>query len=96
MILLRSASVVLSYGLCSEEGVFLTVLTAVAWGWTFWNLICALQTMQQYTFPRTLACILLTAVGLVIVLFIGFLFFSLLQQVWSFIRTVFDELMLWQ
>ena len=38
----------------------------------------------------------LTAVGLVIVLFIGFLFFSLLQQVWSFIRTVFDELMLWQ
>lgn len=96
MILLRAIGIVLSYGLCSEEGVFLIVLIIVAWGWTFWNIICALQTMQQYTFPQTLACILLTVVGLVIVLFIGFLFFSLLQQVWSFIRTVFDELMLWQ
>ncbi len=96
MILLRAAGVVLSYALCSEEGVFLIVLNVVAWGWTFWNIICALQTMQQYTFPQTLACILLTAVGLVIVLFIGFLFFSLLQQVGSFIRTVFDEIMLWQ
>lgn len=96
MILLRAIGIVLSYGLCSEEGVFLIILTIVAWGWTFWNLICALQTMQQYTFPKTLANILLTVVGLVIVLFIGFLFFSLLQQVGSFIRTVFDELMLWQ
>ena len=96
MILLRAVGIVLSYGLCSEEGVFLIILIIVAWGWTFWNIICALQTMQQYTFPQTLACILLTVVGLVIVLFIGFLFFSLLQQVWSFIRTVFDEIMLWQ
>ena len=96
MILLRLVTIALSYGLCSEEGVFLVVINAVGWGWTFWNLICALQTMQQYTFPKTLANILLTVVGLVIVLFIGFLFFSLLQQVWSFIRTVFDEIMLWQ
>ena len=96
MILLRAVGVVLSYGLCSEEGVFLIILTIVAWGWTFWNIVCALQTMQQYTFPQTLANMLLTVVGLVIVLFIGFLFFSLLQQVGSFIRTVFDELMLWQ
>ena len=96
MILLRAIGIALSYALCSEEGVFLIVLTVVAWGWTFWNIVCALQTMQQYTFPKTLANILLTVVGLVIVLFIGFLFFSLLQQVGSFIRTVFDELMLWQ
>ena len=96
MILLRAIGIVLGYALCSEESVFLIVLTIVAWGWTFWNIVCALQTMQQYTFPKTLANILLTVVGLVIVLFIGFLFFSLLQQVGSFVRTVFDELMLWQ
>ena len=96
MILLRLLTIILSYGLCSEEGVFLVVINAVAWGWTCWNIICALQTMQQYTFPQTLVNILLTAVGLAIVLFIGFLFFSLLQQVWSFIRTVFDEILLWQ
>ena len=96
MILLRAVTIVLSYGLCSEEGVFLVVINAVAWGWTFWNIICALQIMQQYTFPQTIVNILLTAVGLVIVLFIGFLFFSLLQQVWSFIQTVFDEILLWQ
>ena len=96
MILLRALTIVLSYGLCSEEGVFLAVINAVAWGWTFWNIICALQTMQQYTFPQTIVNILLTAVGLAIVLFIGFLFFSLLQQVWSFIQTVVDEILLWQ
>ena len=96
MILLRLLTIILSYGLCSEEGVFLVVINAVAWGWTCWNIICALQTMQQYTFPQTLVNILLTAVGLAIVLFIGFLFFSLLQQVGSFIRTVFDEILLWQ
>ena len=43
-----------------------------------------------------LASLLFTVVGLAIVLFIAFLLFSLLQQVWSFVRTVFDELMLWQ
>jgi len=96
MILLRLLSIGLSHGLASEEGVFLAVINACAWGWALWNLICALQTMQQYNFPKTIVSLLLTVVGLVIVLFIGFLFFSLIQQVWSFIRTVFDELMLWQ
>lgn len=96
MILLRMISLVLGHGLCSEEGVFLTVINAVAWGWTLWNLICVLVIMQQYTFSKAVANLLLTAAGLAIVLFIGFLFFSLLQQVWSFLRTVFDELMLWQ
>ena len=96
MILLRTITLVLGYGLCSEEGIFLTVLNTVAWGWALWNLICVLQIMQQYSFPKAVANLLLTAAGLAVVLFIGFLFFSLIQQVWSFLRTVFDELMLWQ
>ena len=72
------------------------VLLGCAVIWLVWQVICAVQTMQQYTLGKTLASLLFTVVGLAVVLFIAFLFFSLLQQVWSFIRTVFDELMLWQ
>lgn len=96
MLLLRMVSFAGSFVLISEEGVFLMVIEACAYLWMLWNLICALQTMQQYTFPKTIVSMVLTIAGLVIVLFIAFLFFSLIQQVWSFIRTVFDELMLWQ
>lgn len=95
-LLLKLACFGLSHALSLEEGVWITVLNGCAVIWLAWQIICAVQTMQQYTLGKTLASLLFTVVGLAVVLFIAFLFFSLLQQVWSFIRTVFDELMLWQ
>ena len=95
-LLLKLASFGLSHALSLEEGVWLTVLNGCAVIWLVWQVICAVQTMQQSTLGKTLASLLFTVVGLAVVLFIAFLFFSLLHQVWSFIRTVFEELMLWK
>ena len=93
---LELAAFGLSFLLTLEESVFLTWLHMLGYGWLLWQVICAVQTMQQYTFGKTVCSLILTAVGLVIFLFIAFLFFSLLQQVASFVRTVFDEILLWQ
>lgn len=95
-LMLKAVSFVLSHTMSLEESVWITAINGCATVWLVWQIICAVQTMQQYTLGKTMASLLLTVVGLAVVLFIAFLFFSLLQQVWSFIRTVFDELMLWQ
>ena len=95
-LMLKAVSFVLSHTMSLEESVWITAINGCATVWLVWQIICAVQTMQQYTLGKTVTSLLLTVVGLAVVLFIAFLFFSLLQQVWSFIRTVFDELMLWQ
>lgn len=96
MLILKLVSLGLSYFLTMEEGVFRTIINVSAYVWMFINVIFAVKTMQQYTFKKTIVNLVFTFVGLLIVLFIAFLFFSLIQQVFSFVKTIFDEIMLFE
>ncbi len=77
-----------------DESVFLTLANVVAWGWTGLLLFIGIGTVHQYGFGKTVLCFVLTAVSAVIILFICFLFFSLLQEITGFVYSVYTEIML--
>lgn len=95
LIAVRAVCLILSHVLTLDEAVIHGTIGACGYVWLLWQVICMLKTMQQYTFQKTILNLALTVAGLLIVLFIAFLFFSLVGQVWSFVHTIFDEIMLW-
>jgi len=83
---------VASWGLCMDEGVFLTYVDLIAWIWTILLLVVALQKIHDFTFGKTLAMLALTIFGVAIIVFLGVLIYSLYQQVSAFIVGLYYEI----
>jgi hypothetical protein len=75
-----------------EGEVFLNWIYKVGQWWTVILMILGLKEVHQYTVKKTLTSILLTILGILIIIFLTLLTFSLYNQVATFIRTVFNEL----
>lgn len=86
--------VLLSNVLTRDEGFFLNLAVYAVQGITYLNLLLAVKAVHQYTMRKTVASILLTVVGIVLIVIIGLLFVSLFTQMWSFITTVVREIMM--
>jgi len=91
-ILFSSAGMVLSNVLILEEGGFLSGITAIGVLWSGFLLFQGLRIVHQYSTLKTAAVILMSIAGIVIVLFLLLLLFSLYQQISSFVRTILSEL----
>lgn len=85
---------VLSNFLLQSEGVFLTWLLVVGVGLSVVLLITQLMNYQEYTLSKVLWSSLLTLVGMVLIVFVGFLLFALLQQIFTTVLTVYNEIIL--
>lgn len=85
--------VALSYFLAIDEGMFLTVVTAIGFLWSGILLISALKTIHDYSFSKALLSIFLTVVGVLILVFLCVLFFGLIQQILDFFNTIYNEIM---
>lgn len=83
---------VLSWALVPSEGAFLTYLTLFGQLWTAIMLVAAVQEIHDFNFPQTVVMICLTIVGTVLILFLGFLVYSLAQQVVMFVFNFSYEL----
>lgn len=92
MVIAQAVCVLLGYGLTRDEGMFLTVIEAAGLIWSGYLLISAQRTVHDYSVPKTLVCLALTALGIVFVLFLMVLFFGLLQQFVLFFQTIYVEL----
>ena len=92
-ILLIPVTAALSHVLTAEESYFILLLEAVMGLWTLLLLFASTMVVQQYTVKRTVFIMLLSAVGILAVLFLAILFFSLFQQVFIFLNTVYKEWM---
>ena len=86
-------SVILSYFITVDEGMFLTVIAAIGFLWSAVVLIFAFKTIHEYSFSKALLSILITLLGVVIVIFLCVLLIGLLQQITSFFATVYNEVM---
>ena len=60
--------------------------------WTIALLVLGMMITHQYSMKKTLATTLLTLLGMAIILFIGLLFFSVIQQFLTFIVTAYKEI----
>lgn len=84
----------LSNVLTAEEGIFITLVSYIGWIWTGICLFMGLQTIHHYSFGQNIGSILLTVCGMIIIFLVLVLFYTLLQQAFSFVRSVMAELSL--
>ncbi len=84
----------LSHVLIMDEGMFITIVSAVGFLWSAFLLVDAMRVIHDYSFMRTLGSILLVILGMLFVLFLCVLFLGLIQQVIVFFKTIYVELRL--
>lgn len=82
----------LSHFLCIDEGMILSLINGVGMLWTVVLFFFGMKEMHQYTATKTVWSLLLTLVGLVLLLFLLFMMTSLVQQIASFIETIYSEI----
>ncbi|WP_219835409.1 YIP1 family protein [Paenibacillus sp. R14(2021)] len=74
------------------ETAFYYLLDAIAMLWFVWLLFTGTMTVHQYSAGKTLVTMLLTLLVMGIIIFLGVLFFSMLQQMISFAISIYKEI----
>ncbi|MBO7336361.1 MAG: YIP1 family protein [Lachnospiraceae bacterium] len=92
MILIRLPMIALSLGITAEEGTFYYVLNSVSYIWTGILVFFGTMVTHQYSFKKTVLTCICTVVGMGIIMFIGLLFFSVIQQMITFFTTIYKEI----
>lgn len=77
-----------------EEEAFLVLIRQAGIWWSAALLLCGLCRIHQYSFLKTLVCVLLTIVGMAIIVFLLVMFFGLMQQLVSFAESIISEIRL--
>ena len=75
-----------------NEGSFLQYALTVSFLWSLLIAFAGLQAVHEYSAKKVVGSIILTVLGVLIILFISFLFIMLIQQLLIFINTVWIEL----
>lgn len=74
-----------------EEAMIVYVVTGIGTVWSIFMLLAGLCVIHEYGFGKTLIAILLTVVAAAIIMFIGILFFTLIEQMVIFVVSVGQE-----
>jgi len=83
----------LSNYLTLEEGIFLAWLKMLGFLWSLLILFQGLRVFHEYTVGKTVFSIFLTIAGVLVIVFLMTLSFTLVQQVITFFRTIYFEVM---
>lgn len=71
---------------------FLTAIRVIGFGWSGLILFVGMYYVHQLSFGGTLGNLLLTAIGVMLILFLLLLAFSLVQQIYTFLYTIYNEI----
>lgn len=94
MILIPFPWIWLSNVISLQETSFYYFSSSIAVFWSLYLLFVGNMTVHQYTPAKTIGTILLTIVAMGFMAFICLLFFSLIQQIVSFIDVIYQEIVL--
>ena len=83
---------IFSQGLVGDEAAFLNTIKLLGYVWSAFMIIAAVQEIHDFNFGQTVAMIFLTIMGIIIMLFLGFLVYSLVQQVVMFVVNITYEI----
>lgn len=92
LVLIYLPTTLASNFMTSEETVFYYLLNVVASIWFIYLLFIGTMTVHQYTASKTIMTMLLTVVVMGIIVFLGTLMFSLVQQIFDFVYNVYKEI----
>ncbi len=94
LILINIPLIIMSNVITINEGSLYYFFDVVAILWTGALLVFGLMTIHEFTFGKTILTALIAVVGMVVIIFIGLLFFALVQQIANFIGILYRELAL--
>lgn len=92
-LLLQLIAIGLSNILALDEGFFLSWMIIIGMLWSAFLAFQSIRIIHDFTTGKTIFTIIITVCGVVIILFIMLLIFTLFQQLTYFIRTIYSEIM---
>ncbi len=78
--------------LINKESMYITFFDTFFWIWTFALIFIAMMGTHQYTFLKNIIVSILTIFGIAVIIFIILLGFQLIQQIYTFVYSVYKEL----
>lgn len=93
-IIIQTIMIIVSNVFILREEVFYNMLGNLSYVWVAFLLISGMLTTHHFTLKRTLAVLLFTIVGMVVIAVLIVMVFAMFQEVVSFASTVIDEFML--
>lgn len=85
---------VISNILIPKEAFFLGLFEVLAWIFTIFSLLVANMEIHEYDFFKVLKTTVLILLGMGLIIFLLFMIIILIQQLATFIKTIYNELML--
>lgn len=93
MILIDACVVFVSNFVIQEEAVILTALSVMGMVWFCFLVVTGLCTIHEFSLAKTLVTLAATAIAALIILFLGVLFVSLVEQMVQFAYIFIKEMM---
>ncbi|WP_058302664.1 YIP1 family protein [Gorillibacterium timonense] len=78
--------------MAQEETAFYYLLNSIAGIWFVLLLFVGIMTVHQYSASKTIITMILSVIVMVIIVFLGALVFSMIQQIYEFIMNIYREL----
>ena len=94
LLIIGFPALVVSNFLTLEEMGFYRLMLYIAYAGTAWFLFMGILNIHEYGLIKTVFAFLLTAVSMSVMMFLGLLFFDLIQQFLSFVSAIYEELSL--
>jgi hypothetical protein len=95
LIIVFIPQILLSHFFTLKENMFYIILESLAIIWSCWLFLAGLATVQDYTIFKTIVTTIATFIAIVAALFLAAVFYSSIQQLLSFIATLWSELLYW-
>lgn len=87
-------SLLLSNVLIREEGAFMTLLGVIALLWSVVLIVLGIKTIHEFSLKKTIMAVIFSLLGIVIIIFLSLLLWSLFQQLVSFVAAIYNEISL--
>lgn len=88
----RLCNLVLTHILIPDEGAFLGIMLSVCTFYSLFMLIIGIMSVHDYEFGKFVGTTIFSIIGMIIIVFLLFLVFMLIQQVLTWLSTVFIEI----
>lgn len=92
LVLIQLPLILLSNVITVEEGAFHAVLSSISLLWSGLLLICAMMMIHDYSLGKTLAFMVMSAFGILVIIFIMLIFFSLISDGIAYFVSLYKEL----
>ncbi|HKL47724.1 MAG TPA: Yip1 family protein [Candidatus Izemoplasmatales bacterium] len=92
LLIIGFPSVILSNFLTLDEMALYDLMMYIAYFFTGWMLFMGILNIHEYGLFKTILTFIATFVSIAVMIFVGLLFFDLIQQIIAFIASIIDEI----